>query len=145
MFILMAMLFGVLIGLLLPADFSPPMAYATYLSVGFLAGMDSLVGAIRAGMEGKFRLGLFVSGFLVNVLLAALITWIGDRLGVDLYMAAIVTFGVRLFNNLGYIRRDIVLDYYGVDSSLPPHAAKVSAASSYAYEQDEAIEQLKDN
>ena len=47
----------------------------------------------------------FISGLLTNMLLAGLLTFLGDRLGVDLYVAAVVAFGVRLFNNLGIIRR----------------------------------------
>ncbi len=108
MWIVMGLCIGIVIGFILPAKFAPPMVYSTYISISFLAGLDSVVGAIRGGIEGKFDLSLFVSGFLTNVLMAAFITWMGDRLGVDLYMAAIITFGVRLFNNLGFIRRDIV-------------------------------------
>ncbi len=46
-----------------------------------------------------------MTGLLSNMLLAGLLTFLGDRLGVDLYLAAIVAFGVRLFNNLAIIRR----------------------------------------
>ena len=48
---------------------------------------------------------VFVSGFFVNGLLAALLTLLGDRLGVELHYAAIVAFDVRMFNNLAIIRR----------------------------------------
>ena len=41
-------------------------------------------------------------------LLAAGLTFLGDRLGVELYYAAIVAFGVRLFNNLARIRRHLL-------------------------------------
>lgn len=125
MIIIIAMLLGILIAMVLPADFSPPMAYSTYISVAFLAGLDSVIGAVRGGLANKFNLTLFVSGFLVNVLLAAFITWMGDRLGVDLYMAAIVTFGVRLFNNLGYIRRDLVVRFLSHHEIPPPDSSSL--------------------
>ena len=73
--------------------------------LSFRASRD---GSDKGGIEGKFDLSVFISGFIMNTLLAALITWMGDRIGVDLYMAAIVTFGVRIFNNLGYIRHDLM-------------------------------------
>ena len=109
MWILLGLLVGVFIGLIFPPDFYPPYMYSKYISVSFLAGIDSVLGAVRAGIEKKFNLSVFLSGFFTNALLAAMLTWIGDSLGVDLYMAAVVTFGVRVFDNLAYIRRDIIL------------------------------------
>ena len=79
-----------------------------YVSVAFLAGLDSIVGGTRSGLENKFNFSVFVSGFVVNLLLAAGLTWVGDALGVEIYQAAIVTFGMRIFVNLGYIRRDLL-------------------------------------
>ena len=119
MWVALGLLIGVVIGLILPAKFAPPMMFSTYVSVAFLAGLDSVVGAIRGGIEGRFNLALFVSGFLTNVFIATLLTWMGDRLGVDLYMAAIITFGVRLFNNLGFIRRDVVEGFSSKKQSQP--------------------------
>ena len=67
-----------------------------------------MLGGTRAGLEKKFNFTVFASGFFTNLLLAALLTWVGDRLGVEIYQAAIVTFGMRIFQNLGYIRRDLL-------------------------------------
>lgn len=108
MWILLGLILGIVIAFILPSQFTFPIAYSTYISVAFLAGLDSVIGGIKGGIEGKFDLSVFISGFIMNTLLAALITWMGDRIGVDLYMAAIVTFGVRIFNNLGYIRHDLM-------------------------------------
>ncbi|WP_027366080.1 small basic family protein [Desulfotruncus alcoholivorax] len=94
---------GVLIGFNIPVVL--PQDYAKYMSVAALAALDSVFGGIRAAMEDKFDQGIFVSGFFSNALLAAGLTYIGDRLGIDLYLAAVVAFGVRLFQNLAFIRR----------------------------------------
>jgi small basic protein len=56
-------------------------------------------------LENRFDLFSFLSGFTFNSLLAAALTYLGDRLGIDLYMAAVVVFGVRLFDNLAIVRR----------------------------------------
>ena len=104
--IILGLILGLLMGYLLPYQF--PVAAAKYISVAFLAGLDSVIGGTRAGLENKFRFGIFFSGFFVNLLLAAGITWVGDMLGVEIYQAAVVTFGVRVFINLGYIRRDLL-------------------------------------
>ncbi len=104
--IILGMVLGVLIGILVP--YQLPTLTAKYVSVSFLAGLDSVLGGTRAGLEKKFNFAVFASGFFSNLLLAALLTWIGDRLGVEIYQAAIVTFGMRIFQNLGYIRRDLL-------------------------------------
>ncbi len=104
--VIVGLLVGLLIGWVLP--FQIPVSAAKYVSVAFLAGLDSIVGGTRSGLENKFNFSVFASGFVVNLLLAAGLTWVGDALGVEIYQAAIVTFGMRIFVNLGYIRRDLL-------------------------------------
>jgi len=70
-----------------------------------------LFGGMRAYMEDGFDNTIFVSGFFVNTFLAAGLAYIGDKLGVELYLAAVVVFGVRIFQNLAIIRRYLVKKY----------------------------------
>lgn len=79
--------------------------YAPYLSLAALAGLDSLLGGIRAAMEGRFQDDIFITGFLLNTLLAAFLALLGDQIGVDLFLAAVVALGTRVFLNLSLIRR----------------------------------------
>jgi len=97
---------GVLIGLNIPLAL--PHAYAKYMSVAALAALDSVFGGIRAAMEEHFDDTIFISGFFSNALLAAGLAFIGEKLGIDLYLAAVVAFGVRLFQNLAIIRRHLL-------------------------------------
>ncbi len=85
-----------------------PAAYGKYLGIAVLASLDSVFGGIRAALKDRFDNVVFLSGFIGNSLMAALLVFIGDRLGVEIYIAAIVAFGVRLFQNLGIIRRHLV-------------------------------------
>jgi small basic protein len=103
-------LLGLLIGLMLGLAFSLsiPAEYSRYTAVGILAALDSLLGAARAELEGKFDNRIFLSGFVANTSLAGLLTLLGDRLGVELYVAGVVAFGVRIFNNLSIIRRHLL-------------------------------------
>ncbi|MCR6111212.1 small basic family protein [Bacillus sp. A301a_S52] len=100
-------IFGLLLGLLLGffTDFQISQQYASYFSIAVLAALDTLVGGIRANLEKQFDERVFISGFLTNIFLAAGLAFLGVHLGVDLYLAAIVAFGVRLFNNIAIIRR----------------------------------------
>jgi small basic protein len=101
---------GLLIGLVLGAVFSLtiPADYSRYTAMAILAALDSILGAVRSEMDGDFDNRIFLSGFFANIVLAAGLTYLGDRLGVELYIAAIVAFGVRLFNNLAIIRRQLL-------------------------------------
>jgi small basic protein len=85
-----------------------PQAYAKYMSVAALAALDSVFGGIRSAMEDHFDQSIFVTGFFSNALLAAGLAFAGERLGIDLYLAAVVAFGVRIFQNLGVIRRHLL-------------------------------------
>ena len=83
-----------------------PFAVADYLSLAVLAGLDSVFGGIRAGVERRFRSDVFLSGFLVNMILAVLLVYLGAKIGVqELHLAAVVTLGGRIFLNLSVIRR----------------------------------------
>lgn len=86
-------------------DIQVPAYMASYLSLGALAGLDSIFGGIRAGIEGKFHDDIFLSGFVVNTLLAASLAFLGDQIGVNLFLAAVVVLGGRVFLNLSLIRR----------------------------------------
>lgn len=104
------LILGIIIGFQLPLFI--PMVFAKYMSIAILAVLDSVFGGIRAYMEDVFDTTIFVSGFITNALLAAGLAYLGDRLGVELYLAAVVAFGVRLFQNLAIIRRYLMKKPY---------------------------------
>jgi len=81
------------------------MAYSEYMSIAVLGDLDSFFGAIRAQLEGNFERDVFISGFFGNSFLSAGLAYIGDRLDVPIYLAAIFAFGNRMFNNFAVIRR----------------------------------------
>ncbi|MDD3897908.1 MAG: small basic family protein [Syntrophomonadaceae bacterium] len=107
--IIFSLLIGLAIGFQMPVLL--PLLYAKYLSIAILAALDSVFGGIRGYMEDGFDTTIFVSGFIVNALLAAGLAYIGDKLGVELYLAAVIVFGVRIFQNLAIIRRYLVKKY----------------------------------
>jgi len=99
---------ALLIGLALPLLFQlgPIGGIAgQYLAVACLAGLDSVSGGIRAGLEGKFHNDVFVTGFVSNTVIAFFLAWLGDRIGINLVLAAVVVLGARVFTNLSLIRR----------------------------------------
>lgn len=107
MWAFLGLLIGIIAGLFLP--FKIPVAYSSYTSVAILAALDTVFGGLRAYLEGKFDTKVFVSGFFGNAILAGILAYIGDLLGVPLYLAAIFAFGSRLFNNFATIRRYFIM------------------------------------
>ncbi|MGI6413852.1 MAG: small basic family protein [Syntrophomonadaceae bacterium] len=107
--VIFCLLLGMLIGFQLPVTI--PLVYTKYMSIAVLAALDSVFGGIRAYMEDSFDNVIFLSGFVINTLLAAVLAYLGDRLGVELFLAAVIVFGVRLFQNLGIIRRYLLKKY----------------------------------
>ncbi|HHU17953.1 MAG TPA: small basic family protein [Clostridiales bacterium] len=107
---LVAMVVGLVGGILLgfSLDISYPTEYSFYITMGLLAAIDSIVGAARSYLEGKYNNLIFITGFVTNAILAGLLAYLGDRLGVPLYYAAIFVFGGRLFQNLAVIRRLLI-------------------------------------
>lgn len=93
---------GILIGFITPTI---PYTVSQYLAIGIVAALDSVFGGIASNIKKNFDIKVFISGFFVNAILAMLLTYLGEKLNVDIYLAAIVVFVGRMFNNLGIIRR----------------------------------------
>ena len=104
--IIIAILLGCLIGALIGINM--PMisyTYSGYLAIAIIAALDSVFGGIASTLRKNFDLKIFVTGFFGNAILSILLTYLGQKLNVDIYLAAIVVFVGRMFNNLAIIRR----------------------------------------
>ena len=103
---LLGLILGLSLGLL--TDIQIPTVYENYLSIAVLAALDTIFGGIRANLQQVYDDKVFLSGFFFNILLAAGLAFLGVHLGIDLYLAAIFAFGVRLFQNIAVIRRILI-------------------------------------
>ena len=86
----------------------PKAIWASYLSLGVLAAMDSVIGGIKAYLEGKFKDNLFFISFIFNTLIAAFLAFLGDKIGLNLFLAALIALGGRLFVNISIIKNLII-------------------------------------
>lgn len=104
--IFIAIVIGCIVGALIGIN-SPiiPYTYSGYLAIAIIAALDSVFGGISSTLNKNFDLKIFVSGFFGNAILSMLLTYLGQKLNVDIYLAAIVVFVGRMFNNLAIIRR----------------------------------------
>lgn len=101
-FIIVGCILGVGIGFLIPTI---PYSMSNYLAIAIVAALDTVFGGIASNIKKNFDMKVFISGFFVNAILAILLTFLGQKLNVDIYLAAIIVFIGRMFNNLGIIRR----------------------------------------
>ena len=107
MIAVLGLLVGALIGIVLEP--TVPAALQPYLPIAVVAALDALFGGLRALLDGTFNDRVFLVSFLSNVVVAALIVFLGDQLGVgsQLSTAVVVVLGIRIFSNAAAIRRHI--------------------------------------
>lgn len=104
--IAIAILIGCILGAIL--GMNAPMisyTYSSYLAIAIIAALDSVFGGITSVINKNFNLKIFITGFFGNAILSILLTILGEKLNVDIYLAAIVVFVSRMFTNLSIIRR----------------------------------------
>ena len=101
------LILGVLLGVLLKPDV--PLSLEAYLPIAVVAALDAVFGGFRAFLDGIFDDKVFVISFLSNVIVAAFIVFLGDKLGVgaQLSTGVVVVLGVRIFSNVAAIRRHL--------------------------------------
>ncbi len=100
--VLVGCVLGVIIGLLSPVI---SYTYSSYLSIAIIAALDTVFGGLASLAKKNFDLKIFLSGFFGNSILSIALTYLGNKLNVDIYLAAIVVFVGRMFTNLAILRR----------------------------------------
>jgi small basic protein len=107
MIAVIGLMVGVVVGLLVQP--TVPVQVQPYLPIAVVAALDALFGGLRAHLDGVFDDRVFVVSFLSNVLVAGVIVFLGDQLGVgaQLTTAVVVVLGIRIFSNAASIRRHI--------------------------------------
>lgn len=102
---------GIVIGIIfgLAINFPIPLELTKYSAVVIMGILDALFGAIRAEVtKDQFNSIIFITGLLFNIILAIAVTLLGDKLGLELYLAATFVFTFRIFSNVGITRRAVL-------------------------------------
>ncbi|MCI8700176.1 MAG: small basic family protein [Clostridia bacterium] len=104
--IYLAIIVGCIIGAIVGTN-APmiPYSYSIFLAIGVIAALDSVLGGVSSILKKNFDFIIFITGFFCNAILAMLLTYLGQKLNVDIYIAAIFVFINRMFINLTIIRR----------------------------------------
>ncbi|HZI97945.1 MAG TPA: small basic family protein [Actinomycetales bacterium] len=107
MIAVIGLVIGVVLGLVLQP--TVPAALQPYLPIAVVAALDAVFGGLRAVLDGIFDDRVFVVSFLSNVVVAGLVVYLGDQLGVgaQLSTGVVVVLGIRIFSNAAAIRRHV--------------------------------------
>jgi small basic protein len=107
MIAVVALIAGVVAGILIEP--TVPVFLQPYLPIAVVAALDAVFGGVRAKLDRVFDDKQFVISFVSNVLVAAFIVFLGDKLGVggQLSTGVVVVLGVRIFGNVAAIRRHL--------------------------------------
>ena len=102
-------------------------AFARYTAIAVLAGLDTVLGGLRAHLKGQYDDLVLVTGFFANTVLAGLLVMLGEKLGLEagygnervsaMMIAAVVVFGTRIFNNLAVLRHLLIDRLRGADNA----------------------------
>ena len=107
MLAIVGLILGIVLGIVLQPSLPPQLQ--PYLPIAIVAALDALFGGFRAYLDRVFDDKVFVVSFVSNVLIAALIVWVGDLIGVgtQLSTAVVVVLGIRIFTSVAAIRRKL--------------------------------------
>lgn len=151
-----AVVLGIIFGLIIPYNLTSDTL--PYVAVAIIAALDSVFGGIVANFSKRFSIYVFMTGLISNAILAVILTYVGNILGINLSFAVIIVFGVRLFNNLANIRRATIdryvlekvkfrtnSDYIGIEAADVPDV-EIDADEEETEEKDEEkIEETEEN
>jgi small basic protein len=129
--IILGCIIGGIIGLASPVI---SYTYSSYLSIAIIAALDTVFGGLASIAKKNFDLKIFLSGFFGNSILSIALTYLGNKLNVDIYLAAIVVFVGRMFTNLAILRR------YYIDKWIDKIEKKKNGKKVVAEDKTEEIE-----
>jgi small basic protein len=100
---LLAIILGIFLGRVLQAPL--PGEAAGYAGLVVLAGLDALLGGLRGAAENRYSSSVLLTGLVVNGALACFLAWLGERIGLNLYLVSAFVLGWRIFTNASLLRR----------------------------------------
>lgn len=142
MLFVIAVVLGIVLGIILPYNLTSDTL--PYVAVAIIAALDSIFGGIVANYNKRFSNYVFMTGLISNAVLAVALTYVGNILGINLSFAAIVVFGVRIFNNLANIRRATIDRYFLKKAGVMPKDSYIGIEGGFDEKDEEAPSKTED-
>lgn len=109
LYALAGMVIGVAAALFLPI--SLPAVVSGYMVAAIIVCIDAVLGGIVSRWDGKFSLRGFFISFACNLVFALGFLYLGMVLNLDLSVAVIVVFMLKLFRNFAAIYHSMIARY----------------------------------
>lgn len=109
LYVIAGLAIGILAGLKLNIGYNP--AYAVYISLLTLAIINTIIN--MACDNFKKEMNILKSGLLLSsdLIFALLLGFIGDKLGLPIYLAAVFAFGNNIYKNIRVITNFLIQKY----------------------------------
>lgn len=127
-FLAVCLVVGIVLGYIISTPIAPGLM--PYVAIGALAGLDTICGGLRSTLEGRFDTAIMYTGFVFNILFAFGLSYLGDRIGVNVFLVCAFIFGQRIFTNLSVIRRLLLTKWSDAKERKAQARAAESASQS---------------
>lgn len=111
LYVIAGVVLGVIAGLKLNVEYNPE--YIVYISLAILAMINTIFTILCENLKGETKILKSVLYLFSDLLFALFLGYIGERLGLPIYLAAVFAFGNNIYKNLK-IMLDFVITKYNI-------------------------------
>lgn len=111
LYVIAGVVLGVIAGLKLNVEYNPE--YIVYISLAILAMINTIFNILCENFNGETKILKSVLYLFSDLLFALFLGYIGERLGLPIYLAAVFAFGNNIYKNMK-IMLDFVIAKYNI-------------------------------
>ena len=99
---------GLSAGLMIGSMINIELVHTKILIMLFMVSLDSLIGGLKSMDKTSFNDSLLISGFFINFTAGLILLYVGDKVDINLYYAALIALTIRILKNFSVLRRHIL-------------------------------------
>jgi small basic protein len=111
LYVIAGVVLGVIGGLYLNVEYNPE--YIVYISLAILAMINTIFNILSENLKSETKILKSVLYLFSDLLFALFLGYIGERLGLPIYLAAVFAFGNNIYKNMK-IMLDFVIAKYNI-------------------------------
>lgn len=97
-YVVAGIVLGVLVGLNLDLVYNPE--FAVYISLAVLAIVNTIFNLLNENIKGELTIVKSVVSLAGDLIFGLLLGYVGEQLGLPIYLAAVFAFGNNIYKNL---------------------------------------------
>jgi len=106
------LILGIVAGLNLNLVYNPN--YIVYISLAILAVLNTIINMLHDSKTTELSMGKSIAYLLTDLLFALFLGFVGEQLGLPIYLAAVFAFGNNIYKKIKVIV-DIYLEKYFIN------------------------------